>query len=104
MTLFIYLTTILTYFNLLIFRAVLEKSNIGVNAHNVKLDFRLITLKPLHSKWIPDMFKFMRQSKVLDISGLAKHNFFEVATKSATLINIWENTFKEIELVADIAL
>ena len=50
------------------------------------------------------MFKFMRQSKVLAISGLAKHNFFEVATKSATLINIWENTFKEIELVADIAL
>ena len=67
-------TTIQTYFNLLIFwqirvpkaiflanikigtQEVVEQFNIGVNAHDVKVDIRLSTIKPLQAKWVVIQF------------------------------------------------
>ena len=55
-------------------------------------------------KWIVDMFKFMKESKDLIISGFRKAHISEAAAESATLINLCENPFQEIELIADAAL
>lgn len=84
MTLFMYLKTMQTYLYLLIFRLirvsnaiflanikigtetkVLEQLNRGVDAHDVKEDNRLSTIRSLHAKWIVDMLKFMKESKYL---------------------------------------
>ena len=55
-------------------------------------------------KWIVDMFKFMKESKDLIISGFRKAHISEAAAESATLINLCESPFQEIELIADTAL
>ena len=44
---------------------VLEQLNRGVDAHDVKEDNRLSTIRSLHAKWIVDMLKFMKESKYL---------------------------------------
>ena len=46
---------------------VLEQLNRGANAYDVKVDIHLSTIKPLHAKWIVNMFKFMKESKDLII-------------------------------------
>lgn len=71
-----------------------------VNAHGVKLDIRLSKIKPLHTKWMVDMFKFKKESIYLNISGFSN----ELISESATLINLWVNPFQEIELVVYKAL
>lgn len=90
-SLFMYLKTIQTYFYLLIFRLirvsnaiflanikigtetkVLEQLNRGVDAHDVKGDMRLSTIRSLHAKWIVDMLKFMKESK--DLQKISKRS------------------------------
>ena len=74
LSLFMYLGIIQTYFKLLIFRLIrvpnamfVKNIMVGVNAHDVKVDIRLSTAKPLQVKWILDMFKFLKESKDLFI-------------------------------------
>ena len=69
-----------------------------------KVDTHLSRIKPLHAKWIADMFKFMKESKDLIISRFRKAHISKAAAESASLINLCENPFQEIELVADTAL
>ena len=78
--------------------------NRGAKAHEFKVDIRLSKIKPLHAKWIVAMFKFMNKSKDLIISGFRKAHISEATTECATLINLFENTFQEIQLVVDIVL
>ena len=116
-----YLTTIQTYFDRLIFRLirvpnaifqpntkigtqkVLEQLNRGINAHDVKTGIRLSTIKPLQVKWIVDVFKFMKESNDLIIFGFRKTHISEAAAESDTLMNLCENAFQEIELIVDTA-
>ena len=82
-----------------------EQLNRGVNAHDVKdAHIRLSIIKSLHSKWILDMFKFMKESKDFIISSFRNAPISEAAAESATLINLCENPFQEIELVVHTAL
>ena len=70
----------------------------------VLIDIRLSTIKPLHVKWTVGMFKFMKESKDLVISGFKKIHISEAVSESATLINLCENPFQEIQLVVDTTL
>ena len=51
---------------------VLEQLNRGVDAHDVKGDMRLSTIRSLHAKWIVDMLKFMKESK--DLQKISKRS------------------------------
>ena len=51
---------------------VLEQLNRGVDAHDVKEDNRLSTIRSLHAKWIVDMLKFMKESK--DLQKISKRS------------------------------
>ena len=51
---------------------VLEQLNRGVDAHDVKADMRLSTIRSLHAKWIVDMLKFMKESK--DLQKISKRS------------------------------
>ena len=81
----------------------LEQLNRGINAHDIKTGIRLSTIKPLHVKWIVDVFKFMKESKDLIIFGFRKTHIAEAAAESDTLMNLCENAFQEIELIVDTA-
>ena len=83
---------------------VLEHLNRGINAHDVKMGIRLSTIKPLHAKWIVDVFKFMKESKDLIIFGFSKTHISEAAAESGTLMNLCENAYQEIELIVDTAI
>ena len=50
----------------------LEQLNRGVDAHDVKGDMRLSTIRSLHAKWIVDMLKFMKESK--DLQKISKRS------------------------------
>ena len=78
--------------------------NRGINAHDIKTGIRLSTIKPLHVKWIVDVFKFMKESKDLIIFGFRKTHISEAAAESDTLMNLCENAFQEIELIVDTAI
>ena len=102
--LFMYLTNIQTHYKLLIFWLIrvpnsiflsVEQLNRGVNADDVKVDISLSIIKPLHSKWVVDMLKFMKESKYL-ISSFRKAPISEAAAESATLINLCENPFRRL--------
>ena len=82
---------------------VLEQLNRGINAHNIKTAIILSTIKPLHVKWIVDVFTFMKESKDLIIFGFRKTHIAEAAAESDTLMNLCENAFQEIELIVDTA-
>ena len=51
---------------------VLEQLNRGADAHDVKEDNRLSTIRSLHAKWIVDMLKFMKELK--DLQKISKRS------------------------------
>ena len=67
-------------------KKVLEQLNIGVNPVDVKV------------------LKDQKTSKDLIISGFGKAYISETVAESASLINLCENPFQEIELVVDTEL
>ena len=42
---------------------VLQQLNRGVAAHDVKVDVQLSIMKPLHAKWITEMYHHLKRSK-----------------------------------------
>ena len=80
---------------------VVEQLNKGVAAHDVKVDVRLSTVKPLHANWIIAMYKHMRNSKDLIINGFKKAHIMEAFVRSSSLSILCENPFQDIELAVD---
>ena len=72
----------------------LEQLERGVDAHDVKVDILLSTIKALHAKQIVE--NFMKESKDLIFSCFKMAHISEAAIESATLINFCENPFQEI--------
>ena len=80
---------------------VLQKLNRGVVAHDVKVDVRLSTIKPLHTRWIIDMYKHLKDSKGLVLSGLRKAHISEAVAEAANLAHLCKNPFQDIDVVVD---
>ena len=80
---------------------VLQQLNRGVVAHDVKVDVRLSTMKPLHARWIIDMYKHLKDSKVLVLSGFRKAHISEAVAEAANLAHLRENPFQDIDVVVD---
>lgn len=80
---------------------VLEQLNKGVNAHDVKVDVRLSTVKPLHANWIIDMYNHLKNSKSIVINGFKKAHITEAVAESTKLANLCENPFQEIDMTME---
>ena len=80
---------------------VLQQLNRGVVAHDVKVDVRLSTIKPLHARWIIDMYKHLKDSKGLVLSGFRKAHISEAVAEAANLAHLCENPFQDIDVVVD---
>ena len=63
----------------------LQLLNRGVEVQDVKVDVRLSTIKPLHARWIIDMYKHLKDSKELVLSGFRKAHISEAVSEAANL-------------------
>ena len=82
-------------------KKVLQQLNRGVAAHDVKVDVKLSIMKPLHAKWIIEMYHYLKRSKQIVISGFRKANLTEAVSKAAQLAQLCENAFAEIHMVTN---
>lgn len=80
---------------------VLDQLNNGVNAHDIKVDVRLSIIKPLHARWIIDMYKHLKNSRSIIINGFRKAHITKAVTESINLANLCENPFQEINIVVE---
>ena len=80
---------------------VLDELNRGVRPHDVKVDVRLSKIKPLHAKWIIQMYHHLKNSKDLIISGFRKAHIIDAVTDARQLSMLCENPFQEIAMTID---
>ena len=73
----------------------------GVNPHDIKVDVKLSTVKPLHAKWIIAMYNHLRNSKDIIINGFRKAHITQAVLESVSLINLCENPFQDIDIAVE---
>ena len=78
---------------------VLEQLNSGIQAHDIAVDIRLSTIKPLLARWISDMYKHLKESKGL--SRLRKSHISEPVHEASSLVQLCDNPFQEIYLTVN---
>ena len=80
---------------------VLQQLNRVVAAHDVKVDMKLSIMKPLHAKWIIEMYHHLKRSKQIVISGFRKAHITEAVSEADQLAQLCENPFAEIYMVTN---
>ena len=80
---------------------VLQQLNRGVVGHDVEVDVWLSTIKTLHARWIIDMYRHLKDSKGLVLSGFRKAHISEAVAEAANLAHLCENPFQDIDVVVD---
>ena len=78
---------------------VLQKLNTGAAAHDVKVNVKLSIMKPLHAKWIIEMYHHLKISKLIVISGFRKARITEAVSQADQLSQLCENPFAETFMV-----
>ena len=79
---------------------VLQQLDKSVKAH-VKVDVKLSTKKPLHAKWIIEMYHHLKCSKQIVISGFRKAHITEAVSEADQLAQLCENPFAETFMVTN---
>ena len=80
---------------------VLQQLNRGVTAHDVKVGLKLSIMKPLHAKWITEMYHHLKRSKQIVISGFRKAHITEAISEADQLAQLCENPFAETFMVTN---
>ena len=80
---------------------VLQQLNRVVAAHDVKVVVKLSIMKPLHAKWIIEMFHQLKLSKQIMISGFRKAHITEAVSKADQLAQLCKNPFADIFMVTN---
>ena len=80
---------------------VLQQLNRVVAAHDVKVVVKLSIMKPLHAKWIIEMFHQLKLSKQIVISGFRKAHITEAVSKADQLAQLRKNPFADIFMVTN---
>ena len=80
---------------------VLQQLNRVVAAHDVKVVVKLSIMKPLHAKWIIEMFHQLKLSKQIVISGFRKAHITEAVSKADQLAQLCKNPFADIFMVTN---
>lgn len=60
-----------------------------------KLSLKIFDLKPLHARWVVEMYDYLKQQKVLSLNGFDKASIKEVVNSANEVIKRTENPFTE---------
>ena len=71
----------------------------GFSPHDVKVDVKLTTVKPLHAAWVVQYYKKMKDSKSTIISGFRRVLITEAVLQAESLTRLGENPFDDIEIL-----
>ena len=80
---------------------VLQQLNRSVAVHNVKVDVKLSIMKPLHAKWITEMYHHLKRSKQIEISGFRNVHITETVTEADQLTQLCENPLDKIFILTN---
>ena len=82
-------------------KKVLQQLNRGAAAHNVKVDVKLSIMKPLHAKWITEMYHHLKRSKQIEISDFRNVHITETVTEADQLTQLCENPLDKIFILTN---
>ena len=60
-----------------------------------KLSLKMFDLKPLHARWVVEMYDYLKQQKVLSLNGFDNASIKEVVKSANDVITRTENRFTE---------
>ena len=80
---------------------VLHQLNRGAAANDVKVDVKLSIMKPLHGKWIIEMYHHLKCSKQIVISGFRKAHITKAISEVDQLGQLCENPFVKFFIVTN---
>ena len=75
---------------------VFQQLNTGVTAHDFKVVVKLSIMKPLHAKWVIEMYHDLKRSKQIIVSGFTKAHITKAVSETDQLAQLCENLFAEI--------
>ena len=70
----------------------------GIEPHNMQVDIKLTTFKPIHTGWIMNFYKHMQSSGSLVKSWFRKVLVTEAPKEAEALMNLCQNQLQEIEI------
>ena len=82
-------------------KKVLQQLSRGVATHNVKVDVKLSIMKPLHAKWITEMYHHLKRSKQIEISDFRNVHITETVTEADQLTQLCENPLDKIFILTN---
>ena len=65
-------------------------------AADVKVSLKLSVIKPLHAKWIVDLYNTLKDDKEMAISGFRSAGITEAIENAKVMVEKIENPFKEV--------
>ena len=79
---------------------VAEQLRRGVAPHDVKVDVRLLAVKPLHAQWVVDFYKHMQLNAGKNIvrKGFRKGLIREAYDQASALQNLTDNPFQKMDI------
>ena len=80
---------------------VFQQLNTGVTAHDFKVVVKLSIMKPLHAKWVIEMYHDLKRSKQIIVSGFTKAHITKVVSETDQLAQLCENPFAEIFMLTN---
>ena len=72
-----------------------QQLRLGKAPADVKVSLKLSGLKPLHAKWIVEMYDFLKQEKSSIIKGFEKAGILEAVESAKAVYTRCENPFDE---------
>ena len=64
---------------------------------DVKVSLRLSVIKPLHAKWIVDLYHHLKADKEMIVNGFRTAGIFEAIENAQVITEKVENPFKELQ-------
>ena len=80
---------------------VFQQLNTGVTAHDFKVGGKLSIMKPLHAKWVIEMYHDLKRSKQIIVSGFTKAHITKAVSETDQLAQLCENPFAEIFMLTN---
>ena len=75
---------------------VLKQLRAGKTAADVKVSLKLSVIKPLHAKWIVNLYNTLKDDKEMAMNGFRGAGITEAIENAKDMVEKVENTFKEV--------
>ena len=68
----------------------------GIDPADIKITSKLPNLKPLHSPWIVDLYKYLSGNQEIIVNDFDKAGISEAVTKASMILDKVENPLREV--------